>query len=87
VLELFCVIDKGTDPGNGQLSDAIGNGYVATPLQSPGVLFTVTFAGHVIVGGWLSTTVIVKVQAAVPQILVAVAVTMVVPLGKNVPEF
>ena len=39
-----------------------------------------------IVGGWLSFTVIVNVQVATPQVLVAVAVTVVVPTGKNVPD-
>ena len=79
-------MDKGTEPGNGQLSKAVGAGNVATPLHKPGVLFTETFAGQVIVGGSLSTTVIVKVQVVVPQTFVAVAVTVVVPFGKNVPE-
>jgi hypothetical protein len=86
VLEEFCVIDKGTEPGNGQLSKAVGAGKVATPLQRFGVLLIVTFAGHVIVGGWLSTTVMVKEHVVVPQTLVAVAVTVVVPFGKKLPD-
>ena len=32
-------------------------------------------------------TVTVKVQVTVPQLLVAVTVTTVVPIGKKVPEF
>ena len=39
-----------------------------------------------ITGGRTSTTVMVNVQVAVPQILVAVAVTVVTPTGKLLPE-
>jgi hypothetical protein len=77
---------KGVEPGNGQLSEADGNGNVATPLQRFGVLLIVILAGHVMVGGSLSTTVIVKVQVVMPQTLVAVAVMVVVPLGKKLPD-
>ena len=45
------------------------------------------FAGHVIDGFWASTTVTVKVQLAVfPAASVAVAVTVVVPTGKKLPD-
>jgi hypothetical protein len=44
-------------------------------------------AGHVIVGGCVSLTVMVNVQVAVlPTISATVQVTVVVPLGKNDPE-
>jgi len=46
-------------------------------------VFTVIFAGHVIVGGWLSFTVMVNVQLA-PEAVVDV--TVVVPLEKNEPD-
>ena len=40
-----------------------------------------------IVGGWQSLTVTVNVQVAVlPDVSVAVQVTVVVPFGKNEPE-
>ena len=52
----------------------------------PAVLFTAIFEGHVIIGGWLSATVTVNIQDEVPQSLVAVAVTVVVPTGNKVPE-
>ena len=43
-------------------------------------------AGQVIVGFSVSFTVTVKVQEADPELLVAVAVTVVVPIGKVLPE-
>ena len=46
-------------------------------------MFTVIGAGQVIVGGVLSTTVTVNVQLGPAAV---VAVTVVVPTGKNEPE-
>lgn len=47
---------------------------------------TVTFAGQVIVGAWLSTTVTVKEHTAVfPATSVAVAFTVVVPTANVLP--
>lgn len=46
---------------------------------------TLTGAGQVMVGFSVSFTVIVKVQLAVPQELVAVISTVVVPILKNEP--
>jgi hypothetical protein len=47
----------------------------------------VTFAGHVIVGAWLSLTVTVKVQVASGGLpLVAVQVTVVVPFANAEPD-
>ena len=44
-------------------------------------------AGHVIVGGWVSLTVTVKLHVDVfPDASVAVLVTVVVPTGKVLPE-
>ena len=44
------------------------------------------FEGQVITGGCTSFTVTVKVQLTVPQLFVAVAVTVVTPTGKKLPE-
>ena len=70
----------------GQLSKAVGRVYETVALHDPGVLFTVILAGQVILGAWVSATVIVKVQLSDPQLFVAVAVTVVVPTGKIEPE-
>src|SRR5687767_8648994 len=45
-----------------QLSAFVGAGVANTAAHMPGVLLAVMFAGQVIVGGWLSTTVIVNEQ-------------------------
>lgn len=66
-----------------QLSVADTAPYVTTAEHIPGVLFAVTFAGHVIVGGCVSLTVTVKVHIA-PE--VSEHVTVVVPTGKNEPD-
>ena len=63
-----------------------GKLYVTGALHRPGAFGTVILPGQVIVGGCTSSTVTVNVQVAVPQALVAVAVTVVVPTGKKVPE-
>ena len=60
---------------------------MAIPVHRPGVLFTVTFEGQVIVGGCVSLTVTVKLHCAVlPEASVAVEVTVVVPTGNTEPE-
>ena len=52
-----------------------------------GVLNTEILAGQVITGGILSTTVTVNAQIAVlPAASVAVAITVVVPIGNVLPE-
>ena len=64
-----------------QLSVAVGGVHEATGLHcviSAGQPFTTGFS--------LSFTTTLNEQEAVPHSLVAVAVTVVVPTGKNVPE-
>ena len=72
----------------GQLSVATGLAKVPTTDVAIGQLAgatAVTGPGHVMVGGWVSTTVMVKVQdrGGGP---VVVQVTVVVPTGKNEPD-
>ena len=69
-----------------QLSPVTGLGTVIVAVHTPGSVGATILAGQVIVGGCTSSTVIVNVQVATPQVLVAVAVTVVVPTGKNVPD-
>src|SRR5690349_12538376 len=69
-----------------QLSPVTGFGVATVATHAPGSVLATIFAGQVIVGFCTSSTVIVNVQVATPQILVAVAVTVVVPTGKNVPD-
>ena len=52
----------------------------------PASLLTLMSAGQVITGSSSSVTVTVKEQEAVPHEFVAVAVTVVVPTGKKLPE-
>src|ERR1043166_5544409 len=53
----------------------------------PGAVLTVIGPGQLIVGGWLSTTVTLKVQFEVlPLASVAVHTTVVVPIAKLVPD-
>ena len=53
----------------------------------PAVALTLIFAGQVMVGGWLSTTVTVKEQLAVAALAaVTVKVLVVTPTGKLAPE-
>src|SRR5438876_251645 len=68
----------------GQLSVTVGaNVTVATQLPGEAV---VMLAGQVMLGGWTSLTVTVKVQALVlPLVSVAVQVTVVIPFGKAKP--
>src|SRR5437773_10586437 len=55
-------------------------------VHTPGAALTVRFAGQVICGGWLSSTVTVKVHVlALPLLSRAVLVTVVVPSGKTKP--
>jgi hypothetical protein len=72
----------------GQLSDNIGGGYVTTTPCAPGFpAVVVTLAGHTIAGACRSTTVTVNVHCDVlPDASVAVAVTVVVPLGNVDPD-
>lgn len=70
----------------GQLSEAVGGGKVTTAVVGTGQVCAttaVTLLGQVIVGGCVSTTVIVKLQLA-PAVVVQVMV--VVPTGKKDPE-
>jgi hypothetical protein len=66
----------------GQLSLAVGANVTFAP-HAPGLFDTVILAGQVIVGGCTSLTVTVNVQI---DPLPPVAVTVVVPLGKNDPD-
>ena len=58
------------------------------PLAShrPSSVLTVTVAGQLIVGAWLSTTMTLNAQAVVPQMLDAVHVTELVPTEKACGE-
>ena len=69
----------------GQLSVVTGFGVFTVAAQRPAPLLAVMEEGHVIVGPWLSFTVTVNVQVAVPQLFVAFTVTVVVPTGKKLP--
>lgn len=73
-----------TNPG--QLSVGVGFGVFTVAEQSPAVLLAVMLDGQVMVGDCVSFTVMVNVQVVVPQPFVAVAVTVVVPTGKKLPE-
>jgi len=60
---------------------------VIITLDAPFGVTAVTFAGHVIEGGWVSLTVTVNEQVAVlPTPSVAVAVTVVTPFGNVEPD-
>src|SRR5439155_8240569 len=53
----------------------------------PGSVLTVTLAGQLMLGDWLSLTVTVKLQLELlPDVSVAVHTTLVVPLGKLDPD-
>ena len=61
--------------------------YVTTAEHIPGVLFAVTFAGHVIAGACVSLTVTLKLHVPVfDAASVAVHVTSVVPIGNVDPD-
>jgi hypothetical protein len=69
-----------------QLSEAVA-AKVTTAVQAPLAVLAVRLDGQVIIGGWLSTTVTVNEQVAVcPLPSMAVAVTVVVPRAKVLPE-
>jgi hypothetical protein len=54
--------------------------------QVPAVVFVTISAGHVMVGGWMSLTMMVKLQLAVlPEPSVAVQVTVFVPMANVEP--
>ena len=60
---------------------------MTTAVHTPGSLFVVMFAGQVIEGGCVSSTVTVNEQFAVwLEVSVAVQVTVVVPFAKVEPE-
>ena len=55
-------------------------------MHVPGAALTVRFAGQVMLGGWLSSTVTVKMHVLpLPLLSRAVLVTVVVPTGKAKP--
>ena len=57
----------------------VANGQLIVPA-------VLTFGGHVITGGCVSTTVTVNVHISGPAPLFDLHVTVVVPTGKNEPE-
>src|SRR5258708_30531410 len=78
------LLDTETAP---QLSLAVGVPRT-TPVakHTPGFALTVTSAGQVMVGGWVSRTVTVKMHwPMLPLLSVAVLVTVVTPTGKAEP--
>ena len=66
-----------------QLSDPVAMPVFAGKEDAPHSI--VTLPGHIIIGGWLSVTVTVKLHVTEPQLFVAVIVTVVVPLLNTVP--
>ena len=68
-----------------QLSAVTGLGVATVAAQIPASVFACILAGQVIVGFSVSTTVTLNEQVAVPQILVAVTVTVVSPTLNNEP--
>jgi hypothetical protein len=66
-----------------QLSEAVGAGKFTTAPHWFGLFETVMFAGHVMVGGSVSTTVTLKVHCSPDLVL---HVTVVVPFGKKEPD-
>src|ERR1043166_7842908 len=70
----------------GQLSVSVAR-KLTLLAHCPGAVLTVIGPGQLIVGGWLSTTVTLKVQFEVlPLASVAVHTTLVVPIAKLVPD-
>src|SRR2546426_4565976 len=70
----------------GQLSAPAGVVKVTTALHIPGSVDWVMLAGQTIVGDCVSLTVTVKLHVPVlPEVSVAVQLTVVVPTGKLVP--
>ena len=71
----------------GQLSCAAGNRKVTTAVLVPGSVFLTRSAGWASVGLSSSTTVTWKLQVALlPEVSVAVQLTVVVPIGKIEPD-
>src|SRR4030095_233155 len=75
----------------GQLSLALAFPRAVSSMTFPHVVALAAvdmlrFAGALIVGSSLSATVTLKVQLVEPALFVAVAVTVVVPMGKVLPE-
>src|SRR5439155_18044827 len=71
----------------GQLSAPVGVMKLTTALHIPGSVDWVMSAGQTIVGGCASLTVTVKLQVPVlPDVSVAVQLTVLVPTGKVAPE-
>jgi hypothetical protein len=69
-----------------QLSVVLTVKFTIAP-QTPGSVFRMMLAGHVIVGGSTSLTMTVKLQVVLlPAASVEVEFTVVVPTGKNDPE-
>ena len=69
-----------------QLSDAVGRKFTTAP-HSPSSVAVVMLAGHKTLGASSSTTVTVNEHVVtLPAASVAVAVTVVVPMLKTVPE-
>ena len=71
----------------GQLSCAAGRGKLTTALVLPGSVFFTMSAGWVMVGRSPSAIVTLKLHVAVlPEVSVAVQLTVVTPTGKTEPE-
>ena len=69
-----------------QLSVEVTSNFVIAP-QTPKSVGILRGVGQLITGFSLSSIVTVKEQADVPTALVAMAFTVVTPIGKVVPEF
>lgn len=69
-----------------QASLAVGVGNSTTAEHWLASVFLTMFPGQLIEGGWMSLTVIVKLQLTVSTPPVAVHVTVVTPRGKNEPD-
>lgn len=70
-----------------QLSLVVGVPNAGVAVHWPGAKLMLISAGHVMLGASTSCTVTTKVQAELPTLLVAVAVTDVVPTGNTLPGF
>jgi hypothetical protein len=61
--------------------------YETMAVQDPTGVVTVIFGGQIMIGGSVSFTRIANVQVEVfPDASVAVAVTVVIPTGKKLPD-
>jgi hypothetical protein len=69
-----------------QASLAVGVGNSTAAEHWLASVFLTMFPGQLIEGGWISLTVIVKLQLTASTPPVAVQVTVVTPEGKNEPE-